>query len=73
MIDRIKFGKALKQRRTDEELTQAELAKKAGVSTVTVQLIEKGKGNPRISTLDMISYALDALVDLNIKSRNNDY
>jgi len=73
MIDRIKFGKALKKRRTDEDLTQAELARKAGVSTLTVQSIENGKGNPRISTLDMISYALDALIDLNIKSRNNDY
>jgi len=66
-----KIGKEFKRRRTDEGITQAALSKKSGVSTLTIQKIEKGSGNITITTMEKLSYALDALVVINIRNRND--
>ena len=44
-------------------LTQAELAKKAGVSQSLIARIESGKVNPRVSTLMRIYQALEEFME----------
>jgi transcriptional regulator with XRE-family HTH domain len=49
----------LKYLRQSRDLTQGELAKKAGVAQSTIAQIESGRKDPSISTLKMIAKALD--------------
>src|SRR6056297_2597150 len=49
----------LRQRRTDLELTQSELADRADVSQPLIARIEGGDVDPRLSTLRRIVTALD--------------
>ena len=48
----------LAQARKAQQLTQAELAEKAGLSRMTVQRLESGSLDPRLSTLHEIARAL---------------
>ncbi len=48
----------IKLARTEQGLTQRELALKAGISVSYLSLIERGKRNPNISTLIKIANAL---------------
>lgn len=48
----------IKLARTEQGLTQGELAFKAGISVSYLSLIERGKRNPNISTLIKIANAL---------------
>ena len=51
-------GTAIRQRREERKLTQAELAEKIGVSSKTVSKWETGKGLPDISLLQPLAQAL---------------
>ena len=51
-------GTAIRQRREERNLTQAELAEKIGVSSKTVSKWETGKGLPDISLLQPLAQAL---------------
>ena len=53
-------GERLKRLRTDNALTQAELAEKAGLTTAAVARIERNEAEPRPSTLRKLAAALDA-------------
>jgi transcriptional regulator with XRE-family HTH domain len=53
----------LKQIRRQRLLTQAELAKLAGLTTASISRIETGATRARISTVRKISQALGATVD----------
>ena len=66
-----KLGRDFKLRRTDEGITQEALSKRSGVSTLTIQKIERGDGNVTIKTIEKLSNALDSLITINIKSRND--
>lgn len=50
----MQLGKRLKLARIENDLTQAELAKKANVSEVTICHMEKGKHYPRKETIERI-------------------
>ena len=43
-----------KEYRENLKLTQEELAKKAGLSLVTIKRIEEGKGNPKITSIKKV-------------------
>ena len=45
-----RIGFQIKERRKALEITQTELAELAGISTNTVVAVEKGQGDPKIST-----------------------
>lgn len=59
--------KMIRDSRTGLGMTQFELAHKANISLALVQLIEAGKGNPSLSTLDSILKALS--LKMEIRSR----
>ncbi|MDR0286153.1 MAG: helix-turn-helix domain-containing protein [Clostridiales bacterium] len=51
------FGERLKQIRKDKHLTQEELAKICGISSVFIRYIEKGRSIPNIDLLvDLCNY-----------------
>lgn len=56
-------GSTIKRYRRIADLTQAELAHKAGISRVGLSDIERGLYNPSIDTLQAISKALNTSID----------
>jgi transcriptional regulator with XRE-family HTH domain len=53
------LGKAIRQLREKRGATQEALAHKAGVTTGTLSLIERGQSNPAWGTVKGIAKALD--------------
>jgi transcriptional regulator with XRE-family HTH domain len=59
----------IRQARKKRGLTQAELAKKIGITTQQLQKLETpGKSNPTVKTLAAISEALDEHLTITIAS-----
>lgn len=56
-------GKLIKALRVQNQMTQAQLAKKADVSINTVRLYEGDKVGPKVATLQKIADALDVTLD----------
>lgn len=52
------FQQALRDARKASGLSQSELAKRAGLSRMTVQKLEAGTLDPRLSTIEAITRAL---------------
>lgn len=52
------LGKSIRLCRKYSELTQTELAKKADISVSYLSLLEKGKRDPNISTLNKLADAI---------------
>ena len=66
-----KIGKAIKEFRLEQKITQNQLAKASGVSVSAIQQIEYGKLRPKIETLFSILSVLN--VDCDIWSSTNAY
>lgn len=56
------IGKNVKRIRQGQELTQAQVAKKAGIAVPTYSNIESGKGSPRVETLYKVAAAMGVRV-----------
>ena len=52
------LGEAIRQLRSKHSLTQEDLAHKAGITTGTLSLIERGQANPTWATVRGIAAAL---------------
>ena len=61
------IGSAIKERRKKLGVNQQTLADLAGVAVNTLVAIERGEGNPQLSTLLTILDTLGLQVDINIK------
>ena len=61
------IGNSVKERRKKLGVTQQTLADLAGTAVNTVVAIERGEGNPQLTTLTTILDALGLQVDINIK------
>ncbi len=61
------IGKAIKERRKKLGINQQTLADLASVAVNTVVAIERGEGNPQLSTLLTILDTLGLQADINIK------
>lgn len=61
------IGKTISERRHQLRITQNDLAEMAEVSIATVKDIERGKGNPSISTLGKICTVLELVMKLELK------
>lgn len=70
----IKLGDIIRQRRELLGLLQTQLAALSGISSRTIQLVEQGKGNPSLDTLNKLIDPLGLHLELMIKepSKNND-
>lgn len=56
------LGLRIKTARKDARLTQSELAKKAGIATITLQQYERGVRQPRLEQIKKIADALEVTV-----------
>ena len=61
------IGSTIKERRKKLGVNQQTLADLAGVAVNTLGAIERGEGNPQLSTLLTILDTLGLQVDINIK------
>lgn len=61
------IGKAIKDKRKKLGVKQQTLADLAGVAVNTVVAIERGEGNPQLTTLLTILDTLGLQLDINIK------
>lgn len=57
------IGRRLKELRTKKDLTQKELAKKIGISSSTIAMIESGERNGNKETLDKIAGFFNVTLD----------
>jgi transcriptional regulator with XRE-family HTH domain len=53
------FGKNLRAARKDLGLTQEQVAERSGVQAGEVSRIERGKRDPRVSTLEKLAVAVE--------------
>lgn len=63
----IEIGNLVAQRRAYVNLNQQDLAEMARITTKTIYMIETGKGNPSINTLQQIAHVLGLEIKLSIK------
>jgi len=54
----VPLGSQLKSVRQDHNLTQMDLAQRAGVSLATIQNVESNRGNPELKTIERIAAQL---------------
>ena len=52
------LGKIIRARRKALDMTQTELADRSGMSQVGISLIERGRKNPSLGTLDVLAVNL---------------
>ena len=64
------IGNIIKERRKYLKVTQQTLADLAGVGINTLVAIERGEGNPQLSTLITILDTLGLEININIKTLN---
>ena len=61
------IGKSISERRKQLSITQRDLAEIAELGIATVKDIERGKGNPSLSTLEKICTVLGLEIHLELK------
>lgn len=61
------IGKYLQERRTKLQIRQEDLAELTGLTAKTIYLLENGKGNASLSTLEKITAVLGLEINLQIK------
>ncbi|MEM6398310.1 MAG: helix-turn-helix domain-containing protein [Bacteroidota bacterium] len=66
------IGRDIKSRRSDLRITQPQLAKIAEVSVNTIYKIERGQGNPRLSSLVKLLDVLGLELGVQVKKLNVD-
>lgn len=66
-MTQLDIGRAIKERRKKLRVNQQTLADLAGVAVNTLVAIERGEGNPQLSTLLTILDTLGLQADINIK------
>lgn len=63
----MELNETMKSRRNYLKLSQLDLAEMAGVSLATVKDIERGKGNPSLSTVSKILDVLGLEIEYRIR------
>ncbi|HET7115661.1 MAG TPA: helix-turn-helix transcriptional regulator [Hanamia sp.] len=66
----MELSKFLKQKRKENNLTQEDLAAKAGVGLRLVREIEQGKASMRMDKVNQILGLFGAELSVNLKSKN---
>ncbi len=63
------FGKAIKNRRKDLEITQPHLAELAQISINTLYKLEKGQGNPSLDVINKLAEVLGMELNFQVKKK----
>ena len=63
------IGKQITQQREKQQVTTAELAKKSGVSTYMIKLVETKNQNASVKLLERIASALGCELIINLKTK----
>jgi len=58
------IGKAIKLCRTQKDMKQSDLAAQAGISVSYLSLLERGKRNPNLSTVQRIADSLNVPINI---------
>jgi transcriptional regulator with XRE-family HTH domain len=69
MIDQ-KIRDIIKERRKFLKLRQEDIAEITGIAIKTIQLLEQGKGNPSVSTLQKIADVLGMEITMQVKQNH---
>lgn len=65
---RERFGKAIRRRRRELDLTQEELAERADLHRTFISIIERGEANPSLDNIERLAQALEiSIADLLIQ------
>ena len=67
-MDAKQIGNIIKERRKQLDVNQQTLSDLAGVGLNTLVAIERGEGNPQLSTLVTILDTLGLQIDINLKT-----
>ena len=67
-MDAKQIGNIIKERRKQLDVNQQTLSDLAGVGLNTLVAIERGEGNPQLSTLATILDTLGLQIDINLKT-----
>ena len=59
-----RIGAQIRERRREAGLTQKQLAVRAGISQAVLSRVESGLGNPTLSLLEELAFALDSRLDV---------
>jgi transcriptional regulator with XRE-family HTH domain len=62
-----KIRDIIKERRKFLKLKQEDIAEITGIALKTIQLVEQGKGNPSVSTLQKIADVLGMEITMQVK------
>lgn len=65
-----KIGQLMRERREFLNLRQEDLAEMSGLTTRTINIVEKGKGNPAIQTLEKLALVLGLEILVQVKKTN---
>lgn len=65
-----RFGTALREWRVRKRLTQERLAERSGLSYKFIGEIERGQGNPTLTTMERLARALDVPLTTLVDSQN---
>ncbi len=66
-IENVVIGYLIKQKRLELDMSQTELAKKAGIDQSDLSKIEKGNANPSIKTIHKLIHGLDSKLSISIR------
>ncbi len=69
-LEQIRVGKAIRDRRKQLGVNQQTLSELAGVGINTLLAVERGEGNPQLSTLIAILDTLGLQLDIHHKKMN---
>ncbi len=70
-MDQKDIGQLIKKRRKFLKLTQIDLAEIIGMSRRSLQMLEKGEGNPTFEQLSKILSTLGLEIQISVKRVNN--
>ena len=69
-MNKAKIGHIIQQRRDFLAIKQEDLSEMTGITSKTIYLIESGKGNPSIDTLNKLLDVLGLEISIDIKKMN---
>ena len=66
-MNKVEIGYIIQKRRDFLSIKQEDLSEMTGITSKTIYLIENGKGNPSVDTLNKLLNVLGLEISINIK------